>query len=78
MTAFQIVILVLTALGLSGGILAVYIRTQIEVAKIQVQIKYIEKDLTSKELAICNLEKKNGEEHKSIIDKLDTLNEKIK
>ena len=34
MTGFQIVIIALTAIGLVGGIVSVWIKTQIDIAKI--------------------------------------------
>lgn len=78
MTSFQIVVLILSALGLLGGIVAVHIKSQVDIAKLQVQIKSIDKDLDRKEIAICNLEKRNHEEHTEITHKLDRLIEATK
>jgi len=78
MTPFQIIVLVISALGLLGGIVAVHIRSQIDIAKIQVQIKNIDKDLDRKEMALLNLEKRNHKEHNEITCKLDRLIEATK
>lgn len=77
MTGFQIVIIVLTAIGLIGGIISVWIKTQIDIAKINVSITFFQKDLDRKEYAICNLEKENKRDHETISEKIDLLIEKI-
>jgi hypothetical protein len=64
MTAFQIVVLILTTLGLLGGIITVYIKSQIDIAKIQTTLMFLQKDLDRKEVAILSLEKSNGADHK--------------
>jgi len=76
MTHFQIITLILSALGLLAGIVLVYVRTQVDIAKIQVSIKFLERNLDSKEMAICRLEKENKEDHEKIMIKIDTLIEK--
>jgi uncharacterized protein (DUF697 family) len=70
---FQIIILIISFLTLLGGIITVYIKTVIEIAKIQVQMKNFEKDLMTKEIAICKLEDRNTIEHDKIITKIDLL-----
>lgn len=77
MSSFQIVVLIISALGLLGGIVAVHVRSQIDIAKIQVQIRTLEKDGDRKEIALLNLEKRNHEEHCDITKKLDTLIQNI-
>ena len=77
MTGFQIVIVALTTIGLIGGIISVWIKTQIDIAKINVTITFFQKDLDRKEFAICNLERENKADHKIISDKIDTLIDRI-
>jgi len=77
MRPFEIIIIILTAIGLGGGIIAVWIKTQIDLAKIQVTITFFQKDLDRKEFAICNLERENKADHQLISDKIDTLINKI-
>jgi len=77
MTGFQIIIVVLTTIGLIGGIISVWIKTQIDIAKINVSITFFQRDLDRKEFAICNLERENKLDHKVLVDKIDNLIEKI-
>jgi hypothetical protein len=77
MSSFQVVIIVLTVLGLLGGIITVYVKTQVDIAKINVSITFFQKDLDRKEFAICNFEKENKREHEQISRKIDLLIEKI-
>ena len=76
MTTFQTLIIILTALGLFGGIITVYIKTQVDIAKINVSIIFFQKDLDRKELALSKLENSNKIEHENIIKKIDKLIEK--
>lgn len=78
MNSFQVIVIILSALGLLGGIIAVHVKSQIDIAKIQVQIKVLEKDSDRKEIALLNLEKRNHEEHTEINCKLDQLIKSIK
>lgn len=76
MNAFQIVIIVLTVIGLSGGIIAVYIKTQVDIAKINVTITFFQRDLDRKELALTKLEASNKAEHDIILNRINQLIEK--
>lgn len=71
MTSFQIVVIILSALGLLGGIITVYIKTQVDIAKINTTLIFIQKDLDGKEKSILHLEKNNSDDHKEILRKLD-------
>lgn len=73
MTAFQIITIILGALSLFGAIIAVYIKTQVDIAKINVTITFFQKDLDRKELALTHLERTNKIEHDAIISKIDEL-----
>jgi len=73
MTGFQIVIIILTALGLFGGIITVYVRTQVDIAKINVAITFFQKDLDRKEIALSKLEASNKLEHDTIMVKVDQI-----
>jgi hypothetical protein len=61
---------------LLGGIITVYVKTQVDIAKINVSITFFQKDLDRKELAILTLEKSNKLEHDNIIKKIDTIIER--
>ena len=84
MTTFQIISVIFSALILLGAIVGVYIKTVILIAKIEVEIVQMRKDLLAKEIAICLLEKNNKEDakenrddHKYIIQKIDRLVETL-
>lgn len=73
MNTFQILSLTIAGLALFGGIITVYTKMQIEVAKIYVTITFFQKDLDRKELAICKLENENKKDHEIIMGKIDKL-----
>jgi hypothetical protein len=65
---------------LIGAIVGVYIKVTIAIAKIQVEVIEMKKDLIQKEIAICLIEKNNREDskenrddHREIIRKIDHL-----
>jgi hypothetical protein len=72
------------AVSLLGGIVGVYIKSSIALAKIQIELVQMKKDLMAKEIAICLLEKnyredakENRDDHKYIIGKIDKLVETL-
>ena len=72
-------------ISLLGGIVGVYVKSTIAIAKIQVEIIQMKKDLMAKEIAICLIEKnyredakENRDDHKYIISKIDKLVEALK
>jgi len=73
MTTFQIITLILSGLGLLGAIVAVYIKTQIDITKLQRDISYIYKDSDRKEIALLLIEKNNREDHNEILQKLNEI-----
>lgn len=77
LNSFQIVIIILTSLGLLASIIGVYIKSQIDITRIQTTIKFLQRDLDNKEIAICNFEKENKTDHKEILNKIDFLLDKI-
>ena len=84
MTTFEILTIILSALVIFGGIVGVWVKTSVSVAKIQIEIVEIKRDLLQKELAILNIEnnkrddfKENREDHKKIIEKIDKLVETL-
>jgi hypothetical protein len=77
MNAFQIITVIISALGLLISIIVVYIRTQIDITKLQRDIMYVNKDLDRKEFAITKLEKENKEDHNKILEKIELLIIKI-
>ena len=78
MTSFQILVIIISALSLLSGIVVVYIKTQIDIAKIQTALKFFQRDLDSKEVSILKLETNNRDDHKLILEKIDKIIEKIK
>lgn len=84
MTTFESLSIIVSALIILAGIVGVYIRTSISIAKIQVEIVEIKRDLVQKEIAILLIEKnnrddfkENREDHSQIISKIDKLMELI-
>jgi hypothetical protein len=73
MTPFQVITIIISGLGLLFAIIAVFIKAQIEIAKIQTSITFIQKDLDGKEGSILRLEKENKQDHNIILDKIETL-----
>ena len=80
MTTFEILSIIGSAILICGAILGVYLKTAIAIAKIQVEIIEIKRDLVTKEIAILNIEKnnradfkENRDDHKEIISKIDNL-----
>ena len=73
MTTFQIITIILSALTLLGAIIAVYIRSQIDITKLQRDISYIYKDSDRKEIALLLIEKNNREDHNEILQKLNEI-----
>jgi len=59
------------------SIVAIYVKTQVDIAKIQTTISFFQKDLDRKEKALLNLEADNRQDHKEIILKLDCLKKEI-
>lgn len=76
MTDFQIITIIIAILGLIGAIISVYTKSMVELAKVQIQIKNLEHEMTQKEIALDKLEQSNSTEHKEIITKLDSFIDK--
>ena len=84
MTTFEILTIIGSALLILGAIIGVYIKTVISIAKIQVEIVEMKRDLVQKEIAILRIEennrddfKENRDDHERIIMKVDKLIEAI-
>ena len=84
MTTFQILSVIFSVLLLLGAIVGVYIKSATAIAKIEVEIVQMRKDLIAKEIAICMIEKtsredakENRDDHKYIIGKIDKLVETL-
>ena len=73
MTPFQIISVIFSCITLLGVIAGVYIRLKIDITKIEMSVKGIEKELQQKEIAILNAEKFNREDHKEIMKKINEL-----
>jgi hypothetical protein len=84
MNTFQILTIIIPSLAIAGAIVGVYVSTRVAIAKIQVELIEMRKDLFQKELAILNIEKNNREDfkenridHKEILEKVNTLVETL-
>ena len=66
MTTFEIISIVIGLLIPTSLVIGVSVRTQIALAKIQVEIANFKKDLIQKEIALNRLEDQNREDHKDI------------
>jgi hypothetical protein len=77
MTGFQVIVIILTALSLLSGIVTVYVSMRISVAKIEVEIQHIKKDIVDnkneREITMLHFEKNNREDHFEILRKIDKL-----
>lgn len=91
MTTFELISVILGILILLGGIIGIYIKTivsitaietdtKVSLAKVEVQVVELRRDLDAKEIAILKMErniredfKENRQEHAVIIDKIDKL-----
>ena len=73
MTTFQILTLIISGLFLFGSIITVYVACRVALAKLEVEVIALRRDLMAKEIAILNIEKWNREDHKTIIEKIDKL-----
>ena len=76
MTAYQIITVALGFAGLIFGMIGIWNKTTIEVAKIQVQVKNLEHEMAQKEQSLLKLETRNTLEHDNIMRKLDEINAK--
>jgi len=73
MNTFQILSVIIACAGLLGGIVVVWVKLQIEVAKINTTITFIQKDLDGKEVSMLKIETKNDHDHSLINSKLDKI-----
>ena len=73
MSIFQIITIILSGLGLLGAIIMVYVRTQVDIAKINTTLVFLQRDLDGKEGSILKLERDNKEDHEKIMTKIDLL-----
>lgn len=76
MTTFQILSLVVATVSILGAIIALYNKNSIAIAQIQVELIQVKRDLMQKEIALCNIEKINREDHKEIMQKLEKIMQK--
>ena len=57
MTPFEIISVILATILLLGSILGIYIKTEVAISKIQLEVTQLRRDLMAKEIAICAIEK---------------------
>ena len=73
MTTFEILTTLGSGVGLLGSIFIVYLKLKVDIAKIETRINAIDRELIQKEITLLLIEKNNREDHKAIIEKIDTL-----
>jgi hypothetical protein len=77
MTTFETISIIIAILLILGSIISVYVTCRIKIAKIEVEIASIRRDLIQKEIALCLIEKNNREDHRDIIFKVDKILESV-
>jgi hypothetical protein len=80
MTTFQVLSVIGSALLILGAIVGIYVKVSISIAKIQVEIVEVKRDLIQKEIAILLIEKnnrddfkENREDHQRILKRTDEI-----
>ena len=73
MGAFEIGVLLIGALTLLSTNILTFVRLKVDIAKIEVEIQNIRHELIQKELSLTRLEDRNSEQHKDILNKVDTI-----
>lgn len=77
MKPFEIIMAILGILGILISIVAVHVKSQVDIARINTSMKFFQKDLDNKEIAICNFEKDNKADHNVILGKIESIIDKI-
>jgi hypothetical protein len=77
MSTFQIITLIFSGVFLLSGIIAVYVAMRIAIAEVKLEIKLVQKEIDTREIATLLETKQNREDHMRIMDKLDKLNDKL-
>jgi len=73
MTIFQILTILISGITLLGSIFIVYLKLKVDIAKIEMRLNSIDRELLQKEVTMLLLEKVNREDHKEILNKIDDL-----
>lgn len=73
MTAFQVIIIIISGTGVLGSIVGLYVHVKVEIAKIQLQLDNFRHELDAEKLANMRSDTFNREDHKEIIRKIDEL-----
>ena len=76
MTAFQIIIVIISGVGCLGSMVGLYVYVRVELAKMQLRLDNFRHELDSEKLASMQIEKYNREDHKEILKKIDELIQK--
>lgn len=73
MTVFQILTILISGITLLGSIFIVYLKLKVDIAKIEMRLNSIDRELLQKEVSLLLIEKINREDHKEILTKIDDL-----
>jgi len=77
MTTFQIITILFSGITLLTSIFLVYLKLKIDIAKIEIRLNNVDRELLQREISLLLVEKINREDHKEIINKIDKLVETI-
>ena len=78
MTAFQIISVLFSGIGLLSTIFIIYLKLRVDLTKIDMRLNAIDRELLQKEIALLLVEKINREDHKEILAKIDRLIDEMK
>ena len=73
MTIFQVLTILISGITLLGSIFIVYLKLKVDIAKIEMRLNSIDRELLQKEVSLLLIEKINREDHKEILNKIDDL-----
>jgi hypothetical protein len=73
MTLFEIISIIVILIGACGTVLNIYIKNKLAIAKIDLEIIEIKKDMLQYEADLKQLEKFNRDDHKEILVKIDKI-----
>jgi hypothetical protein len=73
MTLFQIFSVIISAIGLLSAIIGVYVKLKIDLTRIDVQIRGLEREIDEQKSSLANIECINRDDHREIIKKIDML-----
>ena len=71
MTTFQTITIIFSFFLLAGGLVGIWIKSKIDIAKLQVRVLSLEKEFKVAAMNLETIRKENREDHTMLIDKFD-------